>query len=226
MTTNASPVQYGHFRFCTEQVLWRPGLDRKQLRRRAALGCLVPDAVLYTVAGLIVILFSAVAGSVLSLAGVAGVALLVVAGLMAHRDYHRFGHDLSAQSATGRTDRGRGEWFIRASDFADRDLTGACTAARIIDAVHRSHAGPGASWPDAANLDTLHKLAWDTLIQLYATPSAHADFQPVATRLDFIAAQMSEINRQLHLDAAETATGELLHRVTAIHEVLAAEATR
>ncbi|WP_143467073.1 hypothetical protein [Lentzea kentuckyensis] len=144
----ASPAQYGTFRAGTELVLWRPDLDRRQLRRRAMRRCLMPDTTLYAIAGLLAILLGLIDDPPLLLAMTVGAVLVLVATLMAHHDLLRFGHDLSENSAAWRTDRGRGEWFFRPADFTDRGFASAFTAARIIDAVHLIHTGPAASWLD------------------------------------------------------------------------------
>ena len=223
---NESPVRYGSFSSGTEPVLWRPGLARARLWRRATVRCLVPDAGLYALGGVMTFLIGVASQPILVLVVAAGAVLVVVAVLIARYDYLRFGHDLSARTAAWRTDRGRGEWFFRAADFLDRGpVTAARMAAQIIDAVHLSHSGPAVAWIGHARLDAVHRLAWDTLLALYQAPTAHDDLQPAITRLTLATAHIREANRRLHHAAATARTDDLLAHLTAVHDVVPAEAT-
>ena len=223
---NESPVRYGSFSSGTEAVLWRPGLARERLCRRAAWRCLLPDAGLYALGGVMTLLFGVANRPVLGLVVAAGAVLVVVAVLIAGYDYLRFGHDLSARTAAWRTDRGQGEWFFRAADFHGRGPVAAATlAAQIIDAVHLSHSGPAAPWIGRAHLDTVHRLAWDTLLALYRAPTAHDDLQPAVSRLTLATAHIREANRRLHHATATTRTDDLLAHLTALHDVLPAVVT-
>jgi hypothetical protein len=222
---HSSPAQYGTFCAGTELVLWRPGLDHRQLRRRAVRRCLMPDAALYAIAGLLAILLGLIDDPPLLLAVAAGAVLILVATLMAHHDFLRFGHDLSENSAAWRTDRGQGEWFFRPGDFTDRSLASAHTAARIIDAVHLIHTGPAASWLDPDQLGRTHRLAWETLAQLYMVPSALGDLQVMLDRLDLVAARAREVNRRFYDTRAITGTEDVLACLAGIRDVLTAGAT-
>lgn len=220
------PVRYGSFSSGTEPVLWRPGLARERLCRRAAWRCLLSDAGLYALGGVVTLLLGVAHRPVHGLFVAAGVVLVVVAVLIARYDYLRFGHNLSARTAAWRTDRGRGEWFFRATDFLDRGPATAVTlAAQIIDAVHLSHSGPAASWIGQDHLDAFHRLAWDTLLALYQAPTAHEDLQPVMARLTLATAHIREANRRFNHAAATTRTDDLLAHLTALHDVLPAAVT-
>lgn len=223
---NTFPVRYGSFSSGTETVLWRPTLSRERLRRRAVWRCLLPDAGLYALGGAVTLMIGVAHQPMHILVVAAGAVLVVVAVLIARYDYLRFGHDLSSRTAAWRTDRGRGEWFFRATDFLDRGPAAAATmAAQIIDAVHLSHSGPAASEIDQTDLDAVHRLAWDTLLALYNAPTAHDDLRPVTTRLDLAAAHIREANRRLYHAAATTRIDDLLAHLTALHDVLPAAVT-
>lgn len=223
---NMSPVRYGSFRSGTEPVLWRPGLARERLRHRAVWRCLLPDAGLYALGGVLTLLLGVAHRPMLVLVVAAGAVLVMVAALIARYDYLRFGHDLSARTAAWRTDRGRGEWFFRATDFLDRGpATAATLAAQIIDAAHLSHSGPAASWIGQDHLDAVHRLAWDTLLTLYQAPTAHDDLQPAVARLTLATAHIREANRRLYHAAATTRTDDLLAHLTALHDVVPAAVT-
>lgn len=223
---NESPVQYGSFSSGAEPVLWRPGLARERLCRRAAWRCLIPDAGLYALAGMVTLIIGVTNRPMLILVVAAGAVLVAVAVLIARYDYLRFGHDLSARTAAWRTDRGQGEWFFRAADFRDRGPSTAATlAAQIIDAVHLSHSGPAAPWIGHTHLDTVHLLAWDTLLALYQAPTAHDDLQPAVSRLILATAHIHEANRRLNHAAATSRTDDLLAHLTALHDVLPAAVT-
>lgn len=223
---HTSPVQQGVFCSGTEPVLWRSGLDRRRLRRRAIRRCLVPDAAWFGLAGVLVFLIGVTSIPMLFWAVAAGTVMLMVAALMARYDYLRFGHVLSDRSAAWRIDRGKGEWFFRTNDFADRGTAAQGTAARIIDAVHLCHTGPAVGWLDQTHLDSVHRLAWDALVQLYEAPSAHDDLRPVVIRLELIAARVRDANRWLYHVAATTGTDDLVVRLAAVHDVLAEQATQ
>lgn len=184
---------------------------------------MMPDAVLYALGGAMTLLIG-VTESPMLLAVVAGVGLLVVAVLVARYDYLRFGHDLSDRTAAWRIDRGRGEWFFRAGDLADHGPA-TSAAAQIIDAVHLCHSGPAADWLDRTHLGMLHQLAWNTLVQLYDTPTAHEDLQPLVTRLNHVAGQVRESNRRLYHAAATTGTDRLIARLAAMRDILTAQVT-
>ena len=223
---NESPVRYGSFSSGTEPVLWRPGLARERLCRRALSRCLIPDAGLYALGGVVTLLIGVANRPMLVLVVAAGAVLVVVAVLIARYDYLRFGHDLSARTAAWRTDRGRGEWFFRVTDFLDRGpVVAVILAAQIIDAVHLSHSGPAVPWIGQGHLVAVHRLAWDTLLALYEAPTAHDDLQPVIARLALTAAHIREANRRLHHAAATTRTDDLLAHLTALHDVLPAVVT-
>ncbi|SDM26543.1 hypothetical protein SAMN04488074_11911 [Lentzea albidocapillata subsp. violacea] len=223
---NESPVRYGSFSSGTEPVLWRPGLARERLCRRAVWRCLLPDAGLYALGGVVTLLIGVANRPMLVLVVAAGAVLVVVAVLIARYDYLRFGHDLSARTAAWRTDRGRGEWYFRSTDFLDRGpLAAAALAAQVIDAVHLSHSGPAAPWIGQGHLDAVHRLAWDMLLALYQAPTAHDDLQPVIARLTLATAHIREANRRLHHAAATTRTDDLLAHLTALHDVLPAAVT-
>lgn len=223
---NISPVRYGSFSSGTEPVLWRPGLVRERLCRRAAWRCLTPDAVLYALGGVVTFFIGVANRPLLVLVVAAGAVLVVVAVLIARHDYLRFGHDLSARTAAWRIDRGRGEWFFRATDFLDRGpAAAAILAAQMIDAVHLSHCGPAASWIGHTHLDAVHRLAWDTLLALYRAPTSHDELQPVLDRLTLATAHIREANRRLHHTAATARTDDLLAHLTALHDVLPAAVT-
>ncbi|MCP2243315.1 hypothetical protein [Lentzea aerocolonigenes] len=221
-----SPVQYGSFSSGSEPVLWRPGLARKRLCRRAAWRCLIPDAGLYALGGIVTLLIGLTNRPMLILVVAVGAVLVAVAAVIARYDYLRFGHDLSARTAAWRTDRGQGEWFFRIADFHDRGPVAAATlAAQIIDSVHLSHTGPAAPWVGHAHLDTVRRLAWDTLLALYQAPTAHDDLQPAVARLILATAHIHEANRRLHHAAVTSRTGDLLAHLTALHDVLPAAVT-
>lgn len=222
---HASPAQFGTFRAGTELVLWRPGLDRRQLRRRAMRRCLMPDTTLYAIAGLLAILLSLIDDPPLLLAMAVGAVLVLVATLTAHHDFFRFGHDLSENSAAWRTDRGRGEWFFRPADFTDRGFASAHTAARIIDAVHLIHTGPAASWLDPNQLGRTHQLAWEALAQLYMAPSALGDLQVTLDRMDLVAAQVREVNRRFYDAGAMAGTDDVLASLAGMRDVVVAWVT-
>jgi hypothetical protein len=223
---NVSPVRYGTFRCGTEPVLWRPGLDQDRLRRHAAWRCLVPDAGLYALGGVVTLVIGAANRPVLVPAVAAGAVLIAVAALIARCEFLRFGHDLSVRSVSWRTDRGCGQWYFRVGDFLDLGIPAAAAmAAQIIDATHLSHSGPAASWIGHAQLAAVHRLAWDTLLALYQAPTAHEDLQPVLARLALVTAHIREANRRLTHAAAMTHTDDLLAHVTALHDVLPATVT-
>jgi len=218
---NVSPVRYGTFRSGSEPVLWRPGLDHDRLHRHAAWRCLVPDAGLYALGGVVALVIGAANRSVLVPAVAAGAVLITAAALIARYEFLRFGHDLSLRSVPWRTDRGRGQWYFRATDFLDRGTPAAATmAAQIIDAAHLTHSGPAAAWIGHAQLAAVHQLAWDTLLALYQAPTAHEDLQPVLARLTLVTAHIRDANRRLTHAEATTRTDDLLAHVTALHDIL------
>ena len=222
---HTSPVKQGVFRSGTEPVLWRPGLDRQRLRRRAIRRCVLSDPAWFGLTGALVFLVGVTSAPVVFWAVLAGTVMLMAAALMARHEYLRFGHVLSDRSAAWRIDRGKGEWFFRTNDFADRGTAAQGTAARIIDAAHLCHTGPAVVWLDQTHLDSVHRLAWDALVQLYEAPTAHDDLRPVVIRLELIAARVRDANRWLYQVAATTGTDDLVVRLAAVHDVLAEQAT-
>jgi hypothetical protein len=221
---HTSPVQQGVFLSGTEPVLWRSGLDRQRLRRRAIRRCVLSDPAWFGLVGALVFLIGVTSAPVLFWPVLAGTVMVMVAALMARHEYLRFGHVLSGRSASWRIDRGKGEWYFRTSDFADRGSAAQGTAARIIDAAHLSHTGPAVVWLDLTHLDSVHRLAWDALVALYEAPSAHDDLRPVVVRLELIAARVRDANRWLYHVAATTGTDDLVVRLAAVHDVLAEQA--
>ncbi|AHH98551.1 hypothetical protein [Kutzneria albida] len=208
MTTE--PVTHGEFDTGTEWVLWRPGADPVRLRSRALREAVLVRPVPFVLIGLAVITFNP--GPVpLGWPWLAAEAVIVgLGGCWAWWDYRCWGHDLrSGRHLASRTDRGNGDLFYRAHDFADLPEHCRTNAELLVTAISEIHREPGTAWLDPDHREHLHRAAWDALGVLIRSAALRepAQFhqQPVAGvgDADAVLSGLGQLDRDV---AAVTAT--------------------
>lgn len=160
---NESPVTEGQFQTGTELMLWRPGLDYAEVRRRALRASLFSSSAMHVVLGATVIVLGVHSAPTtigwLCLSG--GVLAVGINVLRICVDYRYM--DCDHQHDACFLDKVRGEFFYRPSDFADVDPAVVRAVNHIIGSVHDVYASPGAAWLDFQQVQDIHQVAWDAV---------------------------------------------------------------
>jgi hypothetical protein len=183
------PVIEGEFQTGTELMLWRPGVDRTRLRRRATwTGLLHKPAMCAGLgAGTIVLGADAVPqwiGLLLVLVGLIALGSSLLTLWIAYRcaDYdHLHGSDRPCF-----LDKDRGRYFYSRSDFTDLPSSIVDSVDAIIAAVRDTYASPSVVWLAPQQLRDIHGVAWGTLRALDRTRGLRLvlDGQPSSTPSD------------------------------------------
>ncbi len=163
------PVAEGEFTTGADLMLWRPGLDRRRLVRRAGWASLWPKPMLCIVVGVGLIPAGvresdAVATWLCASIGVVG---LITGAVVAWINYLYF--DCDHQHGRNRLcflERVRGEYFYRPADFIELGPSAVDVASQITAAVRDAYSSPAAAWLDPQHLRNLHNVAWDALTLL------------------------------------------------------------
>ncbi len=163
------PVIEGEFPTGPELMLWRPGIDRTRLRRRAlCAGPFFPRVVL----GFMLIATGAVPGHVNWLVLAVGVLLLASSVLAVWIDYQCADYDHQhGPTKPCFFDRTRGKYYYHPSDFRDLPPSTVHSVNRIIIAVRDVHASPASAWLDPHDVREIHHVAWIALRALDRTCS-------------------------------------------------------
>ncbi|MPZ79670.1 MAG: hypothetical protein GEV28_04430 [Actinophytocola sp.] len=162
----------GEFPTGTELMLWRPGLDRARLRRRALRASLVSTPAAYAVLGVALLILGASAaprqvGWLCLIVGVLAAGVGVVGLWVNYRcvDYdHQHGPNKSCL-----LDKVNGEYFYSVSDFHDQPPSIVYSVGRIIATVRDVYASPVIVWLDPQQVHEIHRVAWDALRALDRT---------------------------------------------------------
>lgn len=158
------PVIEGEFPTGTELMLWRPGIDRSRLRRRAFRAAVFSSPATYLLLVTTLIAMSAGCRQVSWIFGILTVLILMRYALVVGVNYgwadrdHQHGPDKPCF-----LDRTCGEYFYRPSDFRDLPLSILYSANAIIATVRGVYASPAAAWVEPQHLREIHQLAWDAL---------------------------------------------------------------
>jgi hypothetical protein len=215
------PVLEGEFQAGTELMLWRPGVDRTRLRRRAMWTRLLhkPAMCAGFGAGAIVLGADSVPqwiGLLLVFVGLIalGVSLLNLWITYRCADYdHLHGFDRPCY-----LDKDRGRYFYSRSDFTDLPPPTVDSVDAIITAVRDAYASPSVTWLAPQQLRDIHSVAWGALRALDQTRGLRLvlDGQPFDTPADDLvqAAQshVAEID-----EAVSRVLACLQHAVALVH---------